>query len=37
MQYVDFVFAMSDGGILSKGSPEEVVNDSKVLESYLGS
>jgi len=36
MQYADYVYAMALGKIVSKGSPEEVVNDRKVVEAYLG-
>lgn len=36
MRYADCVFFMSRGKLLSEGSPEKVINDPKVIESYLG-
>ena len=36
MQYADCVYAMALGKIVSKGSPEEVINNRKVIEAYLG-
>jgi len=35
-QYVDYVYAMARGKLISKGKPEEVFNDAAVIESYLG-
>jgi len=36
MGYVDFVYVMANGEVISKGKPEEVMNDPKVVEVYLG-
>jgi branched-chain amino acid transport system ATP-binding protein len=36
MQYVDEIYAMANGRIISKGSPQEVVEDPQVITSYLG-
>jgi branched-chain amino acid transport system ATP-binding protein len=35
-EYVDHVYAMSMGRIIAEGSPDEVLNDKHVIESYLG-
>lgn len=35
LQYVDYVYAMARGRVISKGEPEKVVNDPLVIESYL--
>jgi branched-chain amino acid transport system ATP-binding protein len=36
LQYVDCVYAMSHGSVISQGNAEEVLNDPKVVEDYLG-
>ncbi|MCS7369419.1 MAG: ABC transporter ATP-binding protein [archaeon GBS-70-058] len=36
LDYVDYVYAMHMGKIISQGSPERVFNDEKVIEAYLG-
>jgi ABC-type branched-subunit amino acid transport system ATPase component len=36
LDYVDYVYAMHMGRIISQGSPEKVFNDEKVIEAYLG-
>jgi branched-chain amino acid transport system ATP-binding protein len=36
LQYVDYVYAMANGTVISHGKGEEVMNDPKVIEGYLG-
>jgi len=36
LQYVDYVYAMANGSVISQGKGEEVMNDPKVIEGYLG-
>jgi len=36
LKYVDYVFAMDKGKILTEGKPKKVISDPKVIESYLG-
>ena len=35
-RYVDYVYAMAQGKVISKGSADEVLNDPAVIEGYLG-
>lgn len=36
LQYVDYVYAMANGSVISHGKGEEVMSDPKVIEGYLG-
>ncbi|MFB3889677.1 MAG: ABC transporter ATP-binding protein [Candidatus Bathyarchaeia archaeon] len=36
LQYVDYVYAMAQGSVISHGKGEEVMNDPRVIEGYLG-
>lgn len=36
MNYVDYVYVLHLGKLLSEGTPEEVLNDKKVIEAYIG-
>jgi branched-chain amino acid transport system ATP-binding protein len=36
LQYVDYVNAMVSGRVIAAGRPEQVINDAKVIEAYLG-
>ncbi|MEZ0248727.1 MAG: ABC transporter ATP-binding protein, partial [Thermoproteus sp.] len=35
-KYVDYVYAMASGRVISKGTPDVVARDPKVIESYIG-
>ncbi|MEM2726091.1 MAG: ABC transporter ATP-binding protein, partial [Candidatus Bathyarchaeia archaeon] len=34
--YVDYVYVLHMGRVLSQGTPEEVASDPKVIEAYIG-
>lgn len=36
LKYVDYIYAMDEGRIISEGSPQKVINDPLVIQSYLG-
>lgn len=36
LPYVDYVYAMQTGNIISEGNPKEVLKDPTVIDSYLG-
>lgn len=36
MEYVDYVYVLHNGKLLSEGKPQEVVSDPKVIEAYIG-
>jgi branched-chain amino acid transport system ATP-binding protein len=35
-KYVDYVYAMASGKVISQGTPDVVAKDPKVIESYIG-
>lgn len=36
MEFVDYVYVLHNGKLLSEGKPQEVVSDPKVVEAYIG-
>ena len=36
LRYVDYVYAMAQGAVISHGTGDKVMNDPKVIEGYLG-
>lgn len=36
LRYIDYVYAFSNGRVVGEGSPDKVVSDPKVIESYIG-
>ncbi len=36
MEFVDYVYVLHNGKLLSEGKPDEVMNDPKVIEAYIG-
>lgn len=36
LKYVDYAYAMHLGKVIAEGKPEEVLNDKRVIQSYLG-
>ncbi|MFN3267741.1 MAG: ABC transporter ATP-binding protein [Zestosphaera sp.] len=36
MEYVDYVYVLHNGKLLSEGKPQEVISDPKVIEAYIG-
>ena len=36
MDYVEYVYVLHNGRLLSQGTPEEVLNDPKVIQAYIG-
>ncbi len=36
MDYVEYVYVLHNGKLLSEGKPDEVVEDKKVIEAYIG-
>ncbi len=36
LDYADYAYAMFNGKVISQGNPKEVINDPKVIESYIG-
>jgi branched-chain amino acid transport system ATP-binding protein len=36
MDYVEYVYVLHNGKLLSEGKPEEVMQDKKVIEAYIG-
>ncbi len=36
MEYVDYVYVLHNGRLLSEGKPQEVISDPKVIEAYIG-
>jgi len=36
IQFADYVYAMDRGKVIAEGDPNEVINDQRVIEAYLG-
>lgn len=36
MEFVDYVYVLHNGKLLSEGRPQEVISDPKVIEAYIG-
>src|SRR5579875_1685202 len=36
LEYADYAYAMHNGKVIVEGKPYEVINDERVIESYLG-
>lgn len=36
LQYVDYVYALAQGAVVSHGDPEKVLSDQRVIDGYLG-
>ena len=36
LKYVDHMFAMALGQVIASGPPDEIMNNTRVVESYLG-
>ncbi|MCX8176352.1 MAG: hypothetical protein N3E48_03880 [Candidatus Bathyarchaeota archaeon] len=36
LEHADWIYVMNNGSIISQGKPNDVVNDKKVVDVYLG-